>query len=149
MVGHAEGVAVSLDAALGIEHEAIVAGAFRELLKIVGKHSIEPAQAVCAADGDLSAVAKVECADAFRKRGELLGKDAEDREAESSTELLQGCRRRAEPLGKGGGRAHLRGLGRVWRGSHGAGGSVLHSGSLKKIIAFRKRATGGAGGEGE
>ena len=89
VIGEAVGVAVALDAALGIQHKAIVAGAFGQTLNVVGEHAIEPAHAVRAADGDLAAIAEIEGSCAFDEGGQLLGEDAEDGEAEGSGELLE------------------------------------------------------------
>ena len=89
VIGEAVGVAVAEDAALRIQHKAIVAGAFGQTLDVVGEHAIEPAHAVRAADGDLAAIAEIEGSCAFDEGGQLLGQDAEDGEAEGSGEFLE------------------------------------------------------------
>ena len=136
MIRQAEGIAVALDATLRIEHKAIVSRAFGETLNVVGEHAVEPADAVRAADGDLSAIAEIEGPGAFDEGGKFLSGDAEGREAAGSGELFKISRGPAKCLGEGRGRAHRWGRGYVWGVSKAAGGGVLHGESSRKIIAF-------------
>ena len=84
LVGKAEGVAVALDAALRVEHKAIVSCAFGQSLNVIGEHAVEPAETICAADGDLPAIAEIEGTGAFDEGGDFLSRHAEDGEAAGS-----------------------------------------------------------------
>src|SRR6201987_4969691 len=145
VVGETEGVAVALNAALRVEHKAIVSSAFGQSLNVVGEHSVEPAQPICAADGDLPAIAEIEGAGAFRQRSDLLSGDAEDGEAAGAGQLLMRRRSAAECRGECRGGAHRRDRWRVLSGSDGCGGSVLHSGKPLKnysLLTAGQRAWG-------
>ena len=148
LVGKAEGVAVALDAALRVEHKAIVSCGFGQSLNVIGEHSVEPAETICAADGELPAIAEIEGTGAFRQGGDFLSRDAEDGEAAGAGQLLKRRRSSAECRGECRGAAHSWDCRRVLRGSDSGGRSVLHSGKPLKNYSLWQQASG-RHGDGE